>query len=353
MGDVDPRMPDGFDLGLRDGAEPPFSGHILGHGAGIGEHMPESMRVPPSDDSADAWAIGPDGERMWGRYGAAGLLALDRGRGVLLQHRARWSHFGNTWGIPGGALEAGESALDAAFREADEEASVPRDALAPLFTRVVDLGFWSYTTVAAETLREVRAAPRDEESAGVAWVVPREIARLRLHPHFEAAWPALEELLLARPTIVVDAANLVGSVPNGWWRDRASAAVSLVESLARVARKGLPGSVVGMDAARAWPRIVVVLEGKARDAELDIDADGAGATSPGLLRVVRAAGHGDDAIAAEAARAVEEARGQGAGSVVRVVTADKELRRRVSEAGAQTMTSRAFRDTVPLEPDEG
>ena len=58
---------------------------------------------------------GPDGQRFWGRFGAAGLLVHDLRRGILLQHRADWSHFGGTWGLPGGARHAGESAVEGAL----------------------------------------------------------------------------------------------------------------------------------------------------------------------------------------------------------------------------------------------
>src|SRR5690606_4660163 len=73
--------------------------------------------VPPSPgeprrphgprDPGDAWVVAPTGERYWGRFGAAGLLALDADLGVLLQHRVAWSHFGDTWGLPGGARHEG------------------------------------------------------------------------------------------------------------------------------------------------------------------------------------------------------------------------------------------------------
>ena len=69
---------------------------------------------------------------------------------MLLQHRAAWSHFGGTWGMPGGARHEGESAVDAAVREAAEEAGVPADSLSMRFTSVLDLGYWSYTTVVAD-----------------------------------------------------------------------------------------------------------------------------------------------------------------------------------------------------------
>ena len=63
------------------------------------------------------WATCAHGHAHWGRRGAAGLLVADGGR-VLLQLRARWAHPGGTWSIPGGARERGETALQAALREA-------------------------------------------------------------------------------------------------------------------------------------------------------------------------------------------------------------------------------------------
>ena len=43
------------------------------------------------------------------------------------------------------------------------------------------------------------------------------------------------------PLVVVDGANVVGSVPDGWWRDRAGAAARLRDRLAATAADGLPG----------------------------------------------------------------------------------------------------------------
>lgn len=146
-------------------------------------------------NSGDAWVEGPNGERYWGRFGAAGLLVHDAGRGVLLQHRAGWSHFGGTWGLPGGARHEGESAVDGALREASEEAAVPPDAVGILFTSVLDLGFWSYTTVVARTLRRFEAHVADVESIELRWVPVTDIAEFPLHPGLERAWPALLERL--------------------------------------------------------------------------------------------------------------------------------------------------------------
>jgi 8-oxo-dGTP pyrophosphatase MutT (NUDIX family) len=140
---------------------------------------------------------GPDGQRFWGRFGAAGLLVHDLRRGVLLQHRADWSHFGGTWGLPGGARHADESAVEGALREAAEEAAVPADAVRVLFESVLDLGFWSYTTVVAQAVRSFEPHMADVESIELRWVPVNEVVTLPLHPGFAASWPSLRARLTA------------------------------------------------------------------------------------------------------------------------------------------------------------
>ncbi len=147
-------------------------------------------------DPGDAWVFGPTGEKFWGRFGAAGLLAWHPFRGVLLQHRVGWSHFGGTWGLPGGARKLGESAIDGALRESAEEAGVPRDALRVITTSVLDLGFWSYTTVVAEVVRDFEPVIGDAESAELRWAAVDRVSAFELHPGFAAAWPELRALLV-------------------------------------------------------------------------------------------------------------------------------------------------------------
>jgi len=123
-------------------------------------------------------------------------------------------------------------------------------------------------------------------------------------------------------TIVVDVANVMGSRPDGWWRDRAGAAVRLHAEIARLAASGraiLPD-------APAPPRFVMVLEGAARAAVARIPP--AAADEPGEVRVVEARGSGDDAIVA----LVRELPGRRV-----VVTADRELRARCAAAGAEIL----------------
>lgn len=269
------------------------------------------------------------GEKYWGRFGAAGLLAFDPRRGVLLQHRVGWSHFGGTWGLPGGALHEGESPLRGALREAQEEAGIPDGAVRARFASVLDLGVWSYTTVIADVLDPFEPVISDPESLALEWVPVDEVDQRPLHPGFGSAWPALRELLPVRPAVVVDAANVMGSVPDGWWKDRAGAAARLRARVAAWASGGVVASTLGLDADRWYPDVSMVVEGAARaiaDGAVTTRADAAGEAR---VEIVRAPGSGDDAIVDEAGRFIGE------GFSVTAVTSDRGLRARLEALGAR------------------
>ena len=133
---------------------------------------------------------------------------------------------------------------------------------------------------------------------------------------------------------------MMGSRPDGWWRDRPAAAVRLHTELTALAASGRP--VLPDDTEPE--AFVMVLEGAARPAAARIDAAAAridagaaridaGAAridaAPGAgVRVVQADGSGDDAIVA----LVRELPGRRV-----VVTADRELRRRCEAAGAEVL----------------
>ncbi|MFQ4149077.1 NUDIX hydrolase [Arthrobacter sp. LAPM80] len=152
-------------------------------------------RLGSNRDPGDAWVSGEQG-KFWGSFGSAGLLVFDAARGVLLQHRALWSHHGGTWGLPGGALHQDEAAVDGALREAWEEAGVPRENVQLMFTSVYDVGYWRYTTVAVAAVVPFEAVISDPESLALEWVALDEVAARPLHPGFGAAWLALRERLL-------------------------------------------------------------------------------------------------------------------------------------------------------------
>jgi hypothetical protein len=121
-----------------------------------------------------------------------------------------------------------------------------------------------------------------------------------------------------QPLVIVDAANVVGSKPDGWWRDRAGATRLLRDSLAVLPGKGLPGLPPPVD-------VVLVVEGAARTIA---DED-----SP--IRVVAAEGSGDDAIVDLVAAAGDRP--------TTVVTADRGLRDRVRALGADVVGPRNVR----------
>lgn len=123
-----------------------------------------------------------------------------------------------------------------------------------------------------------------------------------------------------RPLLIVDAANVVGSVPDGWWRDRASATERLRDTLAPLADHGLP------EWAHDPPlEVVLVVEGQAKHV-----------TGSATVRVVAAPGSGDDAM-------VDLVRTEGADRPCAVVTADRELRGRVDALGADVLGPRTVR----------
>jgi hypothetical protein len=136
------------------------------------------------------------------------------------------------------------------------------------------------------------------------------------------------------PLLVVDAANVVGSVPDGWWKDRAGATRRLRDALVPLAGTGLtdpplPGPV----------EVVLVVEGQARGVE---PVDG--------VRVVAAPRSGDDTIVDVVAEEADRSGRSGRWRPVVVVTADKLLRSRVAELGAQLASPRAVR---PARTDRG
>jgi hypothetical protein len=111
------------------------------------------------------------------------------------------------------------------------------------------------------------------------------------------------------PVLLVDAANVVGSRPTGWWKDRSKAASEFVRRLRAGATSG-----------RLPTPVVVVLEGKARAGAQEGVAEG--------VEVVHAQGAGDDALAALTA---------GASEPVLLVSADRGLRTRVERLGAHVV----------------
>lgn len=122
--------------------------------------------------------------------------------------------------------------------------------------------------------------------------------------------------------IVIDGANVVGSRPTGWWRDRAGAARDLADRLTAAVAQG-----------RLDPPVVLVLEGAARRGVDEGDAGG--------VRIVHAQGLGDDTLASVAAAAAA------AGEPTILVSADRGLAQRVRDVGVQVVGPRWLLGRLP------
>ena len=125
---------------------------------------------------------------------------------------------------------------------------------------------------------------------------------------------------MPEPLVVVDGNNVMGSRPDGWWRDRPGAALRLVEQL-------------GGWAARTGSDVLVVFDGPPP----------AGLVAPAGVEVRfaqrRARDAADDDIAAFVAADTAPDR-------LRVVTSDAELARRVRAHGAEVAGARELLDQL-------
>ncbi len=121
-------------------------------------------------------------------------------------------------------------------------------------------------------------------------------------------FPVRASLRKSVEMLVIDAANVIGSRPNGWWRDRPGAARRFTEQVRAT-----------VSAGRLEPPVTLVLEGQARRGADEAELDG--------VAVVHAPGEGDDTIAA-----IAETH-----SGVVVVTADRALAARVRTANGKVV----------------
>lgn len=125
---------------------------------------------------------------------------------------------------------------------------------------------------------------------------------------------------------IVDGMNVIGTEPDGWWRDRPGARGRLVDALARLTAAG--------------GEITVVFDGRPTPAEHDR------VSAPGLTIAFAPGGRNaaDDAI-------VEMVDGLDDRSDTVVVTSDRGLVDRVRHLGTTVESAKAFRSRLTAGPD--
>jgi 8-oxo-dGTP diphosphatase len=135
----------------------------------------------------ERWTVCEKGHVHWGADGAAGLLfqylPQEGEPSYLLQQRSRWVDHGGTWGIPGGAMRAGEAPEAAARREAEEEIG-PVAKYSVTGVKAQDCGGgWKFHIVTASVDLPFEAFCVQETDA-VGWFTREEMSSLSLHPGF-------------------------------------------------------------------------------------------------------------------------------------------------------------------------
>jgi 8-oxo-dGTP diphosphatase len=144
--------------------------------------------------SGDGFVTLADGSRRWGLFGAAGVLvrhAPDQGAEpqYFLARRSSYTHLGGTWAIPGGALDEGETPLEGALREFDEEIGLPlhQHQFEVVEVHEDDHGGWSYWTLVVDVPdRFDLPTSLTWETAEVRWVPASELPTLELFGAFRA-----------------------------------------------------------------------------------------------------------------------------------------------------------------------
>ena len=174
---------------------------------------PASAQVPKENvhQPGDGWVMCDCGRKHWGHNGAAGVLlarrdeATGRVTHVVMQHRALWSAEGGTWGIPGGAISDGETAIEGALRESFEEANITSQDIDVVGAYCENHGNWRYTTVFAfeKPGHSVNPCAHDDESMEIKWVPIDDVPKLKLLTAMRTDWPSfrarLDSLAVRRP----------------------------------------------------------------------------------------------------------------------------------------------------------
>lgn len=117
-------------------------------------------------------------------------LHVDYKGKFLMLHRADHKSAGDTWGVPAGKVEPGESILETAQRETKEETGIdiPTEDIRfrnTVYVRYPDYDF-VYHIFQAEIKNEAVVMIHESEHKDFCWVTPEEALKIKLVPDEDA-----------------------------------------------------------------------------------------------------------------------------------------------------------------------
>lgn len=121
--------------------------------------------------------IGKNGAKYWGSKGA-GIFFTD-GKKVLLLKRSEKGDGHNTWGLPGGKVEEGETDIDAAMREAEEECGKVKGQR---FADLKETDNKHYWTTFFFKIEKPFSCKLSDEHTDYKWFKLDELDSVKLHP---------------------------------------------------------------------------------------------------------------------------------------------------------------------------
>ncbi|MFD7682892.1 NUDIX hydrolase [Streptomyces sp. NPDC060187] len=124
----------------------------------------------------------------------ASAVVVDEGRVLLIRRAVAAGSL--VWSFPSGKVEVGEEPVEAAVREALEEAGVVVEAASVLGGRVHPVTGWRVVYVACRLLSGEARAASPREVAEVAWVGLEDLARLVPGGVFEPVQEYLDGALI-------------------------------------------------------------------------------------------------------------------------------------------------------------
>ena len=137
--------------------------------------------------------IGKDGGKYWGKVGA-GIIFTD-GKQILLLKRAESGDNFGKWSVPGGKVEKGETFIDGARRESEEECGHSSGQQFGYYDDVDGRFHFHTYFFAVEKTFEIKLSSEHSEGK---WIDLDDVEKYNLHPKFKENWSSFKEKIKKR-----------------------------------------------------------------------------------------------------------------------------------------------------------